>query len=472
MSEMNNTPEMEQENTTAAMADNEPETAFATGMTTVPESEPEANEPAHEIFHDVEGGTKKIDPDAEENVLYKKYGLDELENYIEGVGDLSYLELISLRNQMYQNIERIQSCKAAMDQLKTVANQLNSAAAMANCLDHYGIDLTSDEFYEMYDLYLPKLRQIMDLCKMHIDGIGERANSTKYMNANMILVLEKRLFSLDNTNPENASKIKELLTTIDVYKNRTDFYWIERKLSNMIQNKKQLRMMANTLERGSISDMFGELAKNFAAVNLGGFVTYLQDRLEYEDGDILALLYCLNRILDVKASGGEETWIKVFVLNISDIMGNIYDLRVTADELQACLDGMLSKLLPQASQYLFGTRKIKVNPSIMDFYHRFREKYIEAVNAENARLKKMEDDAVEEAKVMAEAEATTAAIDEAVARGNTHPYMYDANGGEPDDEKVESEKETAEAPAETGNEAVPKSSTIKTPSKVEGSSDS
>lgn len=437
MEQMNSTPgtnpEMETPIPQAEPSEqNEIPTAFATGMTVGPveDSTPDGPEAAQE-----ENGEPTPENGAVDDALYEKYGLKELDEYIKDIENLSYLELVSLRNQMHGNIERIESCKTAMDQLKSAAVQLNSAAAMANCLDHYGIDLTADEFYEMYDLYMPKMKQITDLCSINIKGIGPRANSTKYMTGNMILVLEKRLFSLDSTDAANASRIKELTTNIDIYKNRTDFTWIGKKLTNMIQNKKQLRLMAKALTSGTVSDIFGTLAQHFAPVNLGGFVTYLQDRLEYEDGDILALLYCLNRILDVKASGGEETWVKVFVLNISDIMGNIYDLKVTADELQESLDSMLNKLLPQATQYLFGTRKIKINASIMDFYHKLREKYIEAINAENAKLKAQQEAEAEDAAIL---EGT-----DAVGRGMTHPVMYDAPAeGDKGNDQEASEEET------------------------------
>ena len=436
MEQMNPNPGTNPEMDVPQAPENTPEvpTAFVTGMSVETSEDPNQTpeEPRHDVLQDVEGETK-IDPSEAENELYKKYGLNELDEYINGIGDLSYLELIALRNQMHGNIERIESCKAAMDQLNSAAAKLNSAAAMANCLDHYGIDLTSDEFFEMYGLYMPKLRQIIDLCTMHIKGIGSRANSTKYMTANMVLVLEKRLYALDNTNPENASKIKELATNIHIYNNRTDFEWIGKKLSNMIQNKKQLRMMAKTMSSGTISDMFGSLARHFAPVNLGGFVTYMQDRLEYEDGDILALLYCLNRILDVKVSGAEETWVKVFVLNISDIMGNIYDLKVTAAELEESLDDLLANMLHQASQYLFGTRKIKINAQIMDFYAKLREKYIEAINEENARVKKQQEMEAEEAAIMAaQGEAPS---------DEHHEFMHDAepDGGSESEETAQEE---------------------------------
>lgn len=436
MEQMNSTPgtnpEMETPIPQAESSEqNQIPNAFATGMT-VEDGTSDAPEAAQEKS---EESTPKND--GMDDALYEKYGLKELDAYIKDIENLSYLELVSLRNQMHGNIERIESCKAAMDQLKSAAVQLNSAAAMANCLDHYGIDLTADEFYEMYGLYMPKMKQITDLCSISIKGIGPRANSTKYMTGNMILVLEKRLFSLDSTNAANASRIKELTTNIDIYKNRTDFTWIGKKLTNMIQNKKQLRLMVKALASGTVSDIFGTLAQHFAPVNLGGFVTYLQDRLEYEDGDILALLYCLNRILDVKASGGEETWVKVFVLNISDIMGNIYDLKVTAEELQESLDSMLNTLLPQATQYLFGTRKIKINASIMDFYHKLREKYIEAINAENAKLKAQQEAEAEDAAIL---EGT-----DAVGRGMTHPVMYDV----PDGSEGGNEQETPEEEGET-----------------------
>lgn len=439
MEQMNSTPgtnpEMETPIPQAESSEqNQIPTAFATGMSVGPveDDTPVASETAQE-----ESGEPAPENDAVDDALYEKYGLKELDEYIKDIENLSYLELVSLRNQMHGNIDRIESCKASMDQLKSVAVQLNSAAAMANCLDHYGIDLTADEFYEMYDLYMPKMKQITDLCSISIKGIGPRANSTKYMTGNMILVLEKRLFSLDSTDAANASRIKELTTNIDIYKNRTDFTWISKKLTNMIQNKKQLRLMAKALTSGTVSDTFGTLAQHFAPVNLGGFVTYLQDRLEYEDGDILALLYCLNRILDVKASGGEETWVKVFVLNISDIMGNIYDLKVTADELQESLDSMLNKLLPQATQYLFGTRKIKINASIMDFYYKLREKYVEAINAENAKLKAQQEAEAEDAAIL---EGT-----DTVGRGMTHPVMYDVPAEEDEGNDQEASEEETKA---------------------------
>ena len=391
MEQMNSTPgtnpEMETSISQAESSEqNQIPTAFATGMSVGPveDDTPVASETAQE-----ESGEPAPENDAVDDALYEKYGLKELDEYIKDIENLSYLELVSLRNQMHGNIDRIESCKASMDQLKSAAVQLNSAAAMANCLDHYGIDLTADEFYEMYDLYMPKMKQITDLCSINIKGIGPRANSTKYMTGNMILVLEKRLFSLDSTDAANASRIKELTTNIDIYKNRTDFTWISKKLTNMIQNKKQLRLMAKALTSGTVSDIFGTLAQHFAPVNLGGFVTYLQDQLEYEDGDILALLYCLNRILDVKASGGEETWVKVFVLNAS----------------------------------------------IMDFYYKLREKYVEAINAENAKLKAQQEAEAEDAAIL---EGT-----DTVGRGMAHPVMYDVptEGDEGNDQEA-SEEET------------------------------
>ena len=119
MEQMNSTPgtnpEMETSISQAESSEqNQIPTAFATGMSVGPveDDTPVASETAQE-----ESGEPAPENDAVDDALYEKYGLKELDEYIKDIENLSYLELVSLRNQMHGNIDRIESCKASMIKL-------------------------------------------------------------------------------------------------------------------------------------------------------------------------------------------------------------------------------------------------------------------------------------------------------------------------------------------------------------------
>ena len=138
---------------------------------------------------------------------------------------------------------------------------------------------------------------------------------------------------------------------------------------------------------------------------------------------IISLMYFLNYVCTSEAKNNNDVWVKVFLLNISDIRKGIWDLEEDWRSYLANVCNAFDTYLEMIAKYLI-KRKTKISFQILNQY----EKVMNYVPEE-----KKED---EESSTEDISESTETSEKFNTGRGMSNPIVYEAD----DTEKVEAEE--------------------------------
>ena len=358
---------------------------------------------------------------ANDHILYKDYDLSTLDQYMTNINSMTMLESISLKNSVAKELNRLESCKTmlkAVDDLrqnfdfvapgkevtmmdrKNAGTDVDKKILAANYLEEYGFDENADEFNKLYDTYQPKLKELTDKLSEHITECGKDANSSTYMTNDFLHIINKRLNNLkeDEINYNYTKTHLETLKT--AFSNRTDCTFLKNKLRLFTSNKTHLKNLAKALT-GTFSGIAAKLNKNFSMSTLKEFSNAMEDCFDHDQIKILSLLYFLNYVCASEAKSDNDVWVKVFLLNASDIRKGIWDLDVHWDTYLANMTDALDPYLDEIKEYIT-KRKVKINFQILNQY----EKILNYVPEEK---KEEESETVEEPEVKEESVETVEA---------------------------------------------------------------
>ena len=143
------------------------------------------------------------------------------------------------------------------------------------------------------------------------------------------------------------------------------------------------------------------LNKNFSMSTLKEFSNAMEDCFDHDQIKILSLLYFLNYVCASEAKSDNDVWVKVFLLNASDIRKGIWDLDVHWDTYLANMTDALDPYLDEIKEYIT-KRKVKINFQILNQY----DKILNYVPEEK---KEEESETVEEPEVKEESVETVEA---------------------------------------------------------------
>lgn len=326
---------------------------------------------------------------ANDHILYRDYDINTLDQYMTNIDSMSLLESISLKNSVAKELNRLESCKTmlnAVDDLrqnfdfvapgkevtmmdrKNAGTDVDKKILAANYLDEYGFDENTDEFNKLYDSYQPKLKELTDKLTAHIDACSKDAASTTYMTNDFLHIIDKRLNNMkpDEMNYEYTSTRLETLKT--AFSNRTDITFLKNKLQLFTSNKTHMKNLAKALN-GTFSGIAAKLNKNFSPITMREFVNCMEDCFENDHIKVISLLYFLNYVCSSEAKSNNDVWVKVLMLNISDIRKGIWDLNIHWSTYLKNTCDTLDDYLSEIKDYLI-KRKVKINPQILAQYEK------------------------------------------------------------------------------------------------------
>ena len=168
---------------------------------------------------------------------------------------------------------------------------------------------------------------------------------------------------------------------------------------------------------GTFSGIAAKLNKNFSPITMREFVNCMEDCFENDQVKVLSLMYFLNHICSSEAKSNNDVWVKVFMLNISDIRKGIWDLDIHWSTYLKETCDTLNDYLSEIKDYLT-KRKVKINPQILAQY----EKVMNYVPEE-----KKED---EESSTENTSESTEISNEPNKGRGMTNPIVYEIDNNE------------------------------------------
>lgn len=283
---------------------------------------------------------------ANDNIIYKNYDMSDIERYMENISSMTMLESISLKNSVLKEVNRLESCHTmikAVDDLrenfdfvqpgkeptlmdrKNAGTNADKAVLTANYLDTYGYSESADEFAKLYDEYKPKLDELVKKLDARIEECTPMAASTTYMTNDFLKIINKRINNLSEDTVNYKLLSKSLNTLKDAFEHRTDLDYLGNKFDTYIKNKNHLKDIKRAIN-GTFSDVASKMNKNFATKTMSSLIKTL-DKIYFGDRyKVLSLIQFLNYICANETDSNADAWVKVLVLNISDIDKNIWDI--------------------------------------------------------------------------------------------------------------------------------------------------
>ena len=335
------------------------------------------------------GTTDILEQTANDHIIYKDYDLESLDKYTEKIGTMSLFESVSLKNSVLKELNRLESCHTmvkAVDDLrenfdfvtpgkeptmmdrKMAGTNVDKQILTANYLDEYGYSESADEFAKLYEAYQPKLEELVKKLNEHIEECGKEAASTKYMTNDFLHIIDKKINNMDSTEVNYDFKMKGLNTLKEAFSNRTDLSFLTRKLVLFSNNKTHLKNLAKAMT-GTFSDVASKLNNNFATKTMSAFIKELD---EFYSGNMywaITALYFLDYVCTSESKNSNDAWVKIFVLNASDIHNGIWDLDMSAHDYGTEIIKNINPLVHNIANYLMD-RKVKISNQITTQYNK------------------------------------------------------------------------------------------------------
>lgn len=308
---------------------------------------------------------------ADDNIVYKNYNMSDIDKYIEKVPSMTMLEAVSLKNSVTKELERLESCHTMIKAVAEIKDNLDPANAdnkimTANYLDTYGYEESADEFKNLYDAYQPKLTSLVEAIDKHIAECSKQAASTKYMTNDFLHIIEKKINNMKPTDMNYDYTMKKLQVLKTAFENRTDLTYLSNKLSLFIKNKTHLKNLAKAMN-GTFTNIGGKLRSNFTDASLNSFLNGMEAVFGQDRDAVIILVYFLDYVCSTEAKTNADAWVKVFILNITDIRRGIWDMDIHFDKYLAQVDSALYPQIEEIKKYL-ASRKSKISSSIYSTY--------------------------------------------------------------------------------------------------------
>lgn len=308
---------------------------------------------------------------ADDNIVYKNYNMTDIDKYIEKVPSMTMLEAVSLKNSVTKELERLESCHTMVKAVSEIKDNFDPANVdnkimTANYLDTYGYEESADEFKNLYNAYQPKLTSLVEAIDKHIAECSKQAASTKYMTNDFLHIIEKKINNMKPTDMNYDYTMKKLQVLKTTFENRTDLTYLSNKLSLFIKNKTHLKNLAKAMN-GTFTNIGGKLRSSFTDASLNSFLNGMEAVFGQDRDAVIILIYFLDYVCATEAKTNADSWVKVFVLNITDIRRGIWDMDIHFDKYLAQVDSALYPQIEEIKKYL-ASRKSKISSSIYSTY--------------------------------------------------------------------------------------------------------
>ena len=172
----------------------------------------------------------------------------------------------------------------------------------------------------------------------------------------------------DEINYEYTSTRLETLK--NAFSHRTDYSFLLNKLRLFTSNKTHMKNLAKAMN-GTYSDIAAKLNKNFSPATLKEFINCMEDCFDHDQMKIISLMYFLNYVCTSEAKNNNDVWVKVFLLNISDIRKGIWDLEDDWRSYLANVCNAFDTYLEMIAKYLI-KRKTKISFQILAQYDKVK----------------------------------------------------------------------------------------------------
>lgn len=273
---------------------------------------------------------KLFDTIVEDGVVKSEYRLSDIEEYMKRIDELSFIECAGNLREVNSTIFSIQNLKAMLDGFnknsgnddESVGKEIALNNIVEQSMEESG--LNAKEFYANYDHNIEVLEAMKKALTEKVDE-ARAHNSAKYINDEMIAVLEKRIARLkesDNINKDYL--LKRFNHVLEAFKERTNWKWIHSKACIMIENKRTMKNLMKSIQSYSISTLRGlcKFSSEDELKEVERSISILVSDINLAQ----CIMVILNKISLSEEKSGYDSYIKTLILNLLDIKSGIFDL--------------------------------------------------------------------------------------------------------------------------------------------------
>lgn len=282
----------------------------------------------------VELDTEPVDTQAEgENIVqYKNYYFGDIEKYMEEIDKLSFIECASLQKSIRRDLDNLEECREVLTTLAQMqdaeqgkeVDDLSIRLAQSNYLsEHYFHDADLDEFNKNYDQNHEALERLLDKLNEKVEN-NPASKSSRLLNEEMIHLLEKNQKALNPEAPNYKFANDKANTVIEAFSNRLDLTYLKDKVTMMMQNKATVRELKK-MSRSGGKDLEKGLRKIFSQRQIFNFVNLCHTEVFQDDKTADLFIAALSKIARNESRSGKNAWVKIVILNFSEIVSEIYD---------------------------------------------------------------------------------------------------------------------------------------------------
>lgn len=324
-----------------------------------PEIEMESSEDSGEVSSTVENAHDE----AETTVVYGKYHFDDIEKYIAEIDSISFLEAVNMIKSIDRNLQQLEFMKSTLDGLYNrnpdapiekdpetglyvKQDNLGADIASKNLLEESD-DMADDanDFYANYNYNVEKMTELKALLQKKVDD-AEGQHSTKYINDEMVRMLEKRLRLLDENVMNYAWHKRRYENILAAFSDRTNLDYLTNRIGIMLRNKSFIRDLKKELK--NYSNTHFRALRRIAKSDQIEVLEYYLGCTMFSKVSGAIVMVALNRIAKAELASGKDAWVKVLLLNIVDIHKKYFDIGEPNEYLTAITDHIRPLVLPIA----------------------------------------------------------------------------------------------------------------------------
>lgn len=288
----------------------------------------------------------------EQHIEYGKYNTEDLEKYAEGIDDLTFIELARMKNELEANHKAMTELKGLIDTIGNMPmeDKMNQRMVQENVLRQGGVDSDLETFLKEYDDIMARITFLQGKTDEALAQYGEEKHGTKFFTDQMLILLNKKISLLDPESLDYNQKKTMFEKAIEVFSDRANYDYLIQKIRITVSNKRTMKAFYDAHKENTNSRPFymSDLLKHFTKDQLGKVTDHLNKIFEVSASGIDLLLYVFSRICKQEADSGKDNYVKVFVLNILDLIECAYDY-TDVSELVGKIHSVLIEVDPCAT---------------------------------------------------------------------------------------------------------------------------
>lgn len=271
----------------------------------------------------------------EQHIEYGKYNTEDLEKYAEGINELTYIELARMKTELEANHKAMTELKGLIDTIGSMPMEdtMNRRMIQENVLRQGGVDSDLESFMKEYDDIMARITFLQGKTDEALAQYGTDNHGTKFFTEQMLILLNKKIGLLDPDALDYTQKKAMFEKAIEVFSDRTNFDYLSNKIRITLSNKRTMKAFFTAHKENSNSRpaYMSDLLKHFTKDQLEKVTSHLNKIFEIAPSDMDLLLYVFSRICKLEEDSGKDNYVKVFVLNILDLIEEAYDYTEVAE---------------------------------------------------------------------------------------------------------------------------------------------